>query len=115
MAQIQLAKRSLVCKLVYYGPGLAGKTTNLEFIYEKTPPNKRGELTSIATTGDRTIVFDYVPIRAGKISGLQVKLQLYTVPGQPYYAATRKLVLAGVDGVVFVVDSQRERLDENLA
>lgn len=114
MAQINFSKRTLTCKLVYYGPGVSGKTTNLERIYDQIPENRRGELTSIATHGDRTIFYDYVPVDVGKVAGLTTRLQLYTVPGQPYYKATRKLVLVGADGVVFVADSQSERLGENV-
>jgi mutual gliding-motility protein MglA len=115
MAQINFGNRTLTGKLVYYGPGLAGKTTNLEAIYEAAPKSKRGKLTSIATSGDRTIFFDYFPLQLGTVGGLALTLQLYTVPGQSYYAATRRLVLTGVDGVVFVADSSPDRLAENVA
>ncbi|RMG11110.1 MAG: serine/threonine protein kinase, partial [Planctomycetota bacterium] len=115
MPQINFSKRTLTCKLVYFGPGLSGKTSNLEYVYGQLPPARRGELTSIATHGDRTIFYDFLPLETGKVGGLTTRLQLYTVPGQPYYAATRKLVLVGVDGVVFVADSQRARLEENRA
>jgi serine/threonine protein kinase/signal recognition particle receptor subunit beta len=113
MAQINYGNRTLTCKLVFSGPGLSGKTTNLEQIYSQAAPAQRGELTSIATHGDRTIFYDYMPLDLGKVGGLTTRLQLYTVPGQPYYAATRKLILVGVDGIVFVADSQAERLREN--
>jgi serine/threonine protein kinase/signal recognition particle receptor subunit beta len=115
VAQINFARKTLTCKVVYCGPGLSGKTTNLEYIYGAVPRERRGELTSIATQGDRTIFYDYLPLNAGEIGGMASRLQLFTVPGQPFYAATRKLVLVGVDGVVFVADSQRERLKENRA
>ena len=109
MVQINFAKREINCKLVYYGPGLSGKTTNLEVVHKKAPASKKGELTSIATEGDRTLFFDYMPLELGKVGGMNTKFQLYTVPGQVYYNATRKLVLQGADGVVFVGDSQAHR------
>ena len=114
MVQINFAKREINCKLVYYGPGLSGKTTNLEVVHKKAPASKKGELTSIATEGDRTLFFDYMPLELGKVGGMNTKFQLYTVPGQVYYNATRKLVLQGADGVVFVADSQRDKLEENI-
>jgi signal recognition particle receptor subunit beta len=114
MVQINFAKREINCKLVYYGPGLSGKTTNLEVVHKKAPASKKGELTSIATEGDRTLFFDYMPLELGKVGGMNTKFQLYTVPGQVYYNATRKLVLQGADGVVFVADSQADKMDENL-
>ena len=114
MVQINFAKREINCKLVYYGPGLSGKTTNLEVVHKKAPASKKGELTSIATEGDRTLFFDYMPLELGKVGGMNTKFQLYTVPGQVYYNATRKLVLQGADGVVFVADSQPEKMEENL-
>ncbi len=114
MVQINFAKREINCKLVYYGPGLSGKTTNLEVVHKKAPASKKGELTSIATEGDRTLFFDYMPLELGKVGGMNTKFQLYTVPGQVYYNATRKLVLQGADGVVFVADSQPDKMDENL-
>ena len=114
MVQINFAKREINCKLVYYGPGLSGKTTNLEVVHKKAPASKKGELTSIATEGDRTLFFDYMPLELGKVGGMNTKFQLYTVPGQVYYNATRKLVLQGADGVVFVADSQARQLDENI-
>ena len=92
MVQINFAKREINCKLVYYGPGLSGKTTNLEVVHKKAPASKKGELTSIATEGDRTLFFDYMPLELGKVGGMNTKFQLYTVPGQVYYNATRKLV-----------------------
>jgi len=114
MVQINFAKREINCKLVYYGPGLSGKTTNLEVVHKKAPASKKGELTSIATEGDRTLFFDYMPLELGKVGGMNTKFQLYTVPGQVYYNATRKLVLQGADGVVFVADSQADKMDENI-
>ncbi len=114
MVQINFAKREINCKLVYYGPGLSGKTTNLEVVHKKAPASKKGELTSIATEGDRTLFFDYMPLELGKVGGMNTKFQLYTVPGQVYYNATRKLVLQGADGVVFVADSQPDKMEENL-
>ena len=114
MVQINFAQKEIQCKIVYYGPGMSGKTTNLELIHAKAPNDHRGELTSIATTGERTLYFDYMPLDLGQIAGINTKFQLYTVPGQVYYNATRKLVLQGADGVVFVADSQARRFDENM-
>ncbi len=114
MVQINFARRELSCKIVYYGPGMSGKTSNLEKVHEILPDEAKGRFTSIATDGDRTLFFDLLPLDVGKIGGLDVKLQLYTVPGQVYYNATRKLVLRGADGVVFVADSQPDKMDENL-
>lgn len=114
MATINYAFKEISCKIVYYGAGLCGKTTNLQFIHSTVPPKFRGELISLATEQDRTLFFDFLPLDLGEVKGFKTKFQLYTVPGQVYYNATRKLVLRGVDGVVFVVDSQRERLDENI-
>jgi signal recognition particle receptor subunit beta len=104
----------MTAKIVYYGPGLCGKTTNLQFIHQKTAPQSRGEMISLETETDRTLFFDLLPIDVGVIGGMKVRLQLYTVPGQVFYNATRKLVLKGVDGVVFVADSQVEALEPNL-
>lgn len=100
-------------KIVYYGPSLSGKTTNLEYIHSHVNPQVRGELISLKTSEDRTIYFDFLQLELGKIMGLKPKFSLYTVPGQPYYEASRKLVLNGADGVVFVADSQRYRMNEN--
>ncbi len=113
MVQINFAHKEIQCKIVYYGPGMSGKTTNLELVHEKTPGESRGELTSIATTGERTLYFDYMPLDLGAIAGIRTKFQLYTVPGQIYYKSTRRLVLQGVDGVVFVADSSAAKLEEN--
>ncbi len=107
--------RELSLKIVYYGPALSGKTTNLEQIYAKVNPKNRSELISLKTTEDRTLFFDFLQLELGKISGLTPKIQLYTVPGQTYYEASRKLVLRGADGIVFVADSATDRLYDNLA
>jgi hypothetical protein len=114
MVQINFAQKEIQCKIVYYGPGMSGKTTNLEIVHGKVPAQARGELTSIATTGERTLYFDYMPLDLGQIAGIKTKFQLYTVPGQVYYKSTRRLVLQGVDGVVFVADSSAAKLKENL-
>ncbi|HET6205042.1 MAG TPA: GTPase domain-containing protein [Planctomycetota bacterium] len=114
MVQINFALREVNCKIVYYGPGMSGKTTNLEVIHRRAPEGHRGELTSIATEGDRTLFFDFMPLDLGTIAGMKTKFQLYTVPGQVYYNSTRKLVLQGVDGVVFVADSSPAKMEENL-
>src|SRR5262245_61991396 len=113
MVQINFANKEIQCKIVYYGPGMSGKTTNLELVHSKTPNESRGELTSIATTGERTLYFDYMPLDLGAIAGIRTKFQLYTVPGQIYYKSTRRLVLQGVDGIVFVADSSASKLEEN--
>ena len=106
--------RELVFKIVYYGPGLGGKTTSLQHVHATARPEHRGRLVSLATPVDRTLYFDFLPVRLPALRGMSVRLQLFTVPGQVYYNATRKLVLTGADGIVLVVDSQRERLDANL-
>ena len=113
MVQLNLALREINCKVVYFGCGLSGKTTNLEVIHEKAAPDSRGELTSIATESDRTLFFDFMPLDLGTVSGMKVKFQLYTVPGQVYYNSTRKLVLRGADGVIFVADSNPAKVAEN--
>ncbi len=113
MATVNFNQREILCKIVYYGPGLSGKTTNLQLIHNRMPEQRRGKLTSVATSQDRTIFFDLLPLEVGKIRDFKVKLQLYTVPGQVYYNSTRKIVLMGVDGVVFVADSQRSKMFEN--
>ncbi|WP_022854203.1 GTP-binding protein [Thermodesulfatator atlanticus] len=114
MALIDLHKREIHCKIVYYGPGRCGKTTNLFYIYNAVSEKYRGKLLTIETKGDRTLFFDLLPINLGKIHGLDIRIQLYTVPGQAHYRATRKLVLKGVDGIVFVADSLRKRREKNI-
>ncbi|HEX3020192.1 MAG TPA: ADP-ribosylation factor-like protein [Chitinispirillaceae bacterium] len=114
MASIIYASKELSVKIVYYGPGLSGKTTNLQFIHKSVLPEFRSKMVSIATENERTLFFDFLPLDLGKIKGLKVKLQLYTVPGQVYYNATRKLVLRGVDGLVFVADSSPDKIEENI-
>ena len=114
MVSINYALREISCKIVYYGPGLSGKTTNLQFVHGKVPETSRGELISLATEADRTLYFDFLPVDVGQIAGFATKFQLYTVPGQVFYDATRRLVLRGVDGLVFVADSQAAKMDENI-
>ncbi|MBA3344649.1 MAG: gliding-motility protein MglA [Gemmatimonadales bacterium] len=114
MSMINYASREINCKLVYYGPGLGGKTTNLEFVYNKVAPTARGKMISLATETERTLFFDFLPVDLGTIRGFKVKFHHYTVPGQVYYNASRKLILKGVDGVVFVADSQVDRMDANI-
>ena len=114
MSMINYASREINCKLVYYGPGLGGKTTNLEYVYNKVAPGARGKMISLATETERTLFFDFLPVDLGTIRGFKVKFHLYTVPGQVYYNASRKLILKGVDGVVFVGDSQIERMEANI-
>jgi hypothetical protein len=114
MVQINFATREVNCKIVYYGPGRSGKTTNLEIVHAKAPKDSIGELISIATETDRTLYFDYLPLDLGQIAGMTTKFQLYTVPGQVFYNATRKLVLQGADGVIFVADSHPDMLQENI-
>ncbi|MDR1760744.1 MAG: GTPase [Fibrobacter sp.] len=113
MSSINFATREISCKVVYYGPGLSGKTTNLQVIHQKMPQDKRTDMVSLATEGDRTLFFDFLPLNLGDIKGFKTRFQLYTVPGQVYYNSTRKLVLRGVDGIVFVADSQASRQAEN--
>ncbi len=114
MATFNLQKREIECKIVYYGPGRCGKTTNLDYIYSSFTKQVQGEMVSINTEGDRTLFFDFLPIGIGKIKGCEVKVQLFTVPGQVQYSSTRKLVLKGVDGVVFVADSLEVRREKNM-
>ncbi|HET9982516.1 MAG TPA: GTPase domain-containing protein [Longimicrobiales bacterium] len=114
MSLVNYSTREITCKIVYYGPGRSGKTTNLQYVHASVPEDRKGGMVSLATETDRTLFFDFLPLDLGSISGFRTRLQLYTVPGQVYYNATRKLVLRGADGVVFVADSQREQLRENL-
>jgi mutual gliding-motility protein MglA len=115
MSMINYASREINCKIVYYGPGLCGKTTNLEYVYQKVNPETRGKMISLATENERTLFFDFLPVDLGTIRGFKTRFHLYTVPGQVYYNASRRLILKGVDGIVFVADSQPERMDANLA
>jgi len=114
MTFINYASREINCKIVYYGPGLCGKTTNLQHIFESTAPQSRGKLISLATETDRTLFFDFMPLELGTVRGFKTRFHLYTVPGQVFYDASRKLISKGVDGVVFVADSQEERMDANV-
>ena len=113
MSVINYASREINCKIVYYGPGLGGKTTNLEHVYARVAPDTRGKLISLATENERTLFFDFLPVDLGTIRGFKTRFHLYTVPGQVYYNASRKLILKGVDGIVFVADSQIERMEAN--
>ena len=114
MAFINYSAREINCKLVYYGPGLCGKTTNLKYIYERIAETAKGKMISLATESERTLFFDFLPLSLGEIRGYKTRFHLYTVPGQVFYDASRKLILKGVDGVVFVADSQEERFEANL-
>jgi signal recognition particle receptor subunit beta len=114
MSLVNYSTREITCKIVYYGPGRSGKTSNLQYIHAYVPDDKKGPMVSLATETDRTLFFDFLPLDLGSISGFRTRIQLYTVPGQVYYNATRKLVLRGADGVVFVADSQREQMEENV-
>lgn len=114
MSFINYSSREINCKIVYYGPGLCGKTTNLQYIYNKTNPEAKGKMISLATETDRTLFFDFLPLSLGEIRGFKTRFHLYTVPGQVFYDASRKLILKGVDGVVFVGDSQLERMEANI-
>lgn len=114
MSFINYSSREINCKIVYYGPGLCGKTTNLQYIYARTNPDAKGKMISLATETERTLFFDFLPLSLGEIRGFKTRFHLYTVPGQVFYDASRKLILKGVDGVVFVADSQVERYDANI-
>ena len=114
MSFINYSSREINCKIVYYGPGLCGKTTNLHYIYKKTNPDSKGKMISLATETERTLFFDFLPLALGEIRGFKTRFHLYTVPGQVFYDASRKLILKGVDGVIFVADSQVERMDANV-
>jgi len=114
MTFINYASREINCKIVYYGPGLCGKTTNIQWIYEQAHPDKKGKLVSLATETDRTLFFDFLPLDMGMVKGFKVRFHLYTVPGQVFYDASRKLILRGCDGMIFVADSQRPRMEANI-
>lgn len=114
MALINVAAREIHCKIVYYGPGMSGKTSNLQYIHSQVPKETKGELLSIATETERTLFFDFLPLDLGKVRGFQTRFHLYTVPGQVLYERTRVAVLSGADGVVFVADSQKHKLEENI-
>jgi len=114
MSLVNYSTREITCKIVYYGPGRSGKTSNLQYIHAFVPEERKGPMVSLATETDRTLFFDFLPLDLGTISGFRTRMQLYTVPGQVYYNATRKLVLRGADGVVFVADSQPEQWEENI-
>jgi mutual gliding-motility protein MglA len=114
MPLVNYSTRDITCKIVYYGPGRSGKTTNLQHLHASVTEGRRGPMVSLATEGDRTLFFDFLPLELGSLAGYRVKFQLYTVPGQVYYDATRRLVLQGADGVVFVADSREERQADNL-
>jgi len=114
MSFINYSSREINCKLVYYGPGLCGKTTNLQYIYNKTREDAKGKMISLATETERTLFFDFLPLSLGEIRGFRTRFHLYTVPGQVFYDASRKLILKGVDGVCFVADSQMERMEANI-
>lgn len=114
MSFINYSSREINCKIVYYGPGLCGKTTNLQTVYSKTNPEAKGKMISLATETERTLFFDFLPLSLGEIRGFKTRFHLYTVPGQVFYDASRKLILKGVDGVVFVADSQVERMEANI-
>ncbi|HEY3269980.1 MAG TPA: GTPase domain-containing protein [Geothrix sp.] len=114
MTFINYASREINCKIVYYGPGLCGKTTNIQWIFEQANPDKRGKLVSLATETDRTLFFDFLPLDMGMVKGFKVRFHLYTVPGQVFYDASRKLILRGCDGIIFVADSQKARMEANI-
>jgi signal recognition particle receptor subunit beta len=111
---INYSSREINCKVVYYGPGLGGKTTNIQYVYEKLAPETKGKLVTLATEMDRTLFFDFLPLELGEVKGFKTRFHLYTVPGQVYYNASRKLILRGVDGIVFVADSSEARFDANI-
>ncbi len=114
MSLINYSSREINCKIVYYGPGLGGKTTNIQYVYDKVAPETKGKLVTLATEMDRTLFFDFLPLELGTVKGFKTRFHLYTVPGQVYYNASRKLILRGVDGIVFVADSQESRFDANI-
>ena len=114
MSLVNFTTREITCKIVYYGPGRSGKTTNLQYIYGRVPEDRRGRMVSLATQTDRTLFFDFLPLDLGSVRGFKTRFHLYTVPGQVFYDASRKLILKGVDGVIFVADSQEARMDANV-
>jgi len=114
MSMINYASREINCKIVYYGTGLGGKTTNLEYVYSRVNPDTKGKMISLATETERTLFFDFLPIDLGEVRGFKTRFHLYTVPGQVYYNASRRLILKGVDGIIFVADSQAERAEANI-
>ena len=114
MSLINYSSREINCKIVYYGPGLGGKTTNIQYVYDKLNPETKGKLVTLATEMDRTLFFDFLPLELGTVKGFKTRFHLYTVPGQVYYNASRKLILRGVDGIVFVADSDEHRIDANV-
>ena len=114
MSFINYTTKEINCKVVYYGPGLSGKTTNLQYIYGKTNPKTKGKMVTLSTDTERTLFFDFLPLAIGPIRGFDVRFHLYTVPGQVYYDASRKLILKGIDGIVFVADSQLHRMEANM-
>jgi signal recognition particle receptor subunit beta len=114
MSMINYASREINCKVVYYGTGLGGKTTNLEYVYSRVNPETKGKMISLATETERTLFFDFLPIDLGEVRGFKTRFHLYTVPGQVYYNASRRLILKGVDGIIFVADSQSERAEANI-
>jgi len=114
MSMINYASREINCKIVYYGTGLGGKTTNLEYVYSRVNPDTKGKMISLATETERTLFFDFLPIDLGEVRGFKTRFHLYTVPGQVYYNASRRLILKGVDGVIFIADSQKERMEANI-
>jgi signal recognition particle receptor subunit beta len=114
VALVNYSSREINCKIVYYGPGLGGKTTNIQYVYDKVAPETKGKLVTLATEMDRTLFFDFLPLELGTVKGFKTRFHLYTVPGQVYYNASRKLILRGVDGIVFVADSDEYRLDANI-
>jgi signal recognition particle receptor subunit beta len=114
LSLINYSSREINVKIVYYGPGLCGKTTNIQYIYDKVTPETKGKLITLASVMDRTLFFDFLPLELGKVKGFRTRFHLYTVPGQIYYDASRKLILRGVDGIIFVADSQRSRYDANI-
>lgn len=114
MSFVNYNKKEINCKIVYYGPGLGGKTTNIQFIYQKTTGDRRGKIVSLDSDNERTLFFDFLPLDLGEIRGFKTRFHLYTVPGQVFYEASRKLILRGVDGIIFVADSQVEKMESNI-